>query len=390
MSNPLKLPSLLVISENPTIRFWMKKHLDDRFFIFLVEDRKRAFEAVFSSRFDFIILDARLENTDPLTLCQELTPFVQKHFTPIFLLTGRLNKLFRKQAQKAGVTAFLSDPLDLDELDAAIAKGQKTASMKEKTADLSQSIKMPKQVSGLKHRLVSQKGTKIHLIELYQTPIYEQLEIEEALLRADDRSFCIINYGSPKAIVMGSSGEPERWLDLQKVKRDQIPVIKRFSGGGTVIVDEQTLFITFIISKEDLNIEAFPEPILRWSADLYKEAWKIPHFQLRENDYCIGEKKCGGNAQYIRKDRWLHHSSFLWDYAGKNMNYLLLPSKQPKYRENRSHEEFLTRLKDHAISPEDLVSKMKKTLVKQLYISEFDLEKWEPAPHRKSTHFIAL
>jgi lipoate-protein ligase A len=390
MSNPLKLPTLLVVSDNPTIRFWVKKHLDHQFFILLAEDRKEAFEAAFNSRLDFIILDAALESLDALVLCQELNQLSQKHFTPIFLITGRLNKSYRKQAQKAGVTAFLSEQLDLDELEAAIAKGQKTASMRDKTADLSRSIKTSKDAPDLKHRVVSRKGAKIHLIELYNTPIFEQLQIEEALLRADERSFCIINHGSPKAIVMGSSGEPETLLDVARVKRDRIPVIKRFSGGGTVVVDEETLFITFILSKEHLNVHAFPEPILRWSADLYKEAWNIPHFQLRENDYCIGEKKCGGNAQYIRKDRWLHHTSFLWDYAGKNMNYLLLPSKQPKYRENRSHEEFLTRLKDHAMSKEDLVQRVKKSLVKQLYISEFDVEKWEPASHRQATHFIDL
>lgn len=390
MSNPLKLPTLLVVSDNPTIRFWVKKHLDHQFFILLAEDRKEAFEAAFNSRLDFIILDAALESSDALELCQELNQLSQKHFTPIFLITGRLNKSYRKQAQQAGVTAFLSEQLDLDELEAAIAKGQKTASMRDKTADLSRSIKTSKDAPDLKHRVVSRKGAKIHLIELYNTPIFEQLQIEEALLRADERSFCIINHGSPKAIVMGSSGEPETLLDVARVKRDRIPVIKRFSGGGTVVVDEETLFITFILSKEHLNVHAFPEPILRWSADLYKEAWNIPHFQLRENDYCIGEKKCGGNAQYIRKDRWLHHTSFLWDYAGKNMNYLLLPSKQPKYRENRSHEEFLTRLKDHAMSKEDLVQRVKKSLVKQLYISEFDVEKWEPASHRQATHFIDL
>lgn len=189
---------------------------------------------------------------------------------------------------------------------------------------------------------------------------------------------------------MGSSGIPETLIDLKKVEREQIPVIKRFSGGGTVIVDEQTLFISFIISKDHLSIPAFPEPILQWTAALYQDAWQIPHFALRENDYCIGEKKCGGNAQYIRKDRWLHHTSFLWDYAESNMGYLLQPQKQPKYRQDRAHTEFLTKLKTHAISADMLIEQLKKSLVKQLYIREFDLSSWEPKPHRQSAHFVDL
>ena len=229
---------------------------------------------------------------------------------------------------------------------------------------------------------------KIHLIRLKNTPIFEQLQLEEALLRSDHRSFCIINQGSPRAIVMGISGEPEALLNIENVQKNNIPVIKRFSGGGTVIVDENTLFITFIMSKEDIDIAPFPEPILRWSADLYAGAWNIPRFCLRENDYCIGEKKCGGNAQYIKKDRWLHHTSFLWDFSEENMGHLLLPAKRPKYRLNRSHSDFLTRLKEHTASMDQLVEKLGN--VKQLYMTEFDLSSWKSEPHRQATHLVHL
>ncbi|MGB7978249.1 MAG: lipoate--protein ligase family protein [Chlamydiales bacterium] len=229
---------------------------------------------------------------------------------------------------------------------------------------------------------------EIHLIQLKNTPIFEQLQLEEALLRADGRNFCILNHGSPRAIVMGISGEADKLLDVDAVKREGIPVIKRFSGGGTVIVDENTLFVTFIMNKSALPIHPFPEPILRWSAELYEQAWQIPHFQLRENDYCIDEKKCGGNAQYIKKERWLHHTSFLWDYSEKNMGCLQLPTKRPKYRQDRPHHAFLTKLKNYAKSPETMLAEVRETLVKQLYISDFDLSGWQERPHRHSVHFV--
>jgi len=230
----------------------------------------------------------------------------------------------------------------------------------------------------------------LHLIELNQVSILEQLRLEEALLRSSDKNFCIINRGSSRAVVMGISGEPHALLNLARLKEDQVPVIRRFSGGGTVIVDQDTLFITFIFGKKELQVPPFPEPILRWSADLYAASWDIPEFHLKENDYCIGKKKCGGNAQYIRKDRWLHHTSFLWDYQQSNMDYLLLPAKRPAYRENRDHKDFLCRLKDHALSREELLSKLKTELVKRFYIQPFDLKNWEEGAHRKATHLIKL
>jgi len=189
---------------------------------------------------------------------------------------------------------------------------------------------------------------------------------------------------------MGISGEPEHLLDLPKVKEGRIPVIKRFSGGGTVIVDENTLFVTFLMAKDHVNIPSFPEPILRWSADLYAAAWKIPGFQLRENDYCIGDKKCGGNAQYMRKNRWIHHTSFLWDYKAENMDLLLLPRKRPKYRLDRSHDAFLCRLNAFGANPAARIAQLREELVKRFYIREFDLESLQGKGHRKATEIVNL
>jgi lipoate-protein ligase A len=49
-------------------------------------------------------------------------------------------------------------------------------------------------------------------------------------------------------------------------------------------------------------------------------------------DYVFGDRKFGGNAQSIIKNRWIHHTSFLWDYDVRNMAYLKLPSRVPQYR----------------------------------------------------------
>ncbi len=233
----------------------------------------------------------------------------------------------------------------------------------------------------------------LHLIELNRVPIFEQLQLEEALLRADTRNLCIMNHGSTRAIVMGQSSHPQDLLDVERVQEDEIPVIKRFSGGGTVIVDEETLFISFIFAKDFLPICPFPEPILRWSAELYKTAWDFPDFALTEHDYTLGALKCGGNAQYLSKDRWVHHTSFLWDYSDKNMEYLLLPKKRPKYREERAHGAFLCRLSEKAASKEGLIAQLKNELVKRFDICEVTLEGLSDVlgrEHRKSTHLVEL
>ena len=278
----------------------------------------------------------------------------------------------------------------------------------------------------------------------------ERLCLEEVLLRHDpeERCWAILGTHEPTShsilrnvptpphimsaqdpnrsciIVMGIGGKPESLLNMDLVKNDGVQVIKRFSGGGTVVLDHSSLWTTFIGRTKDLpHVESFPSPIMavvlqsneplylvsarsvtvfmchflfhlyRWTADRVfgpafsklsqdalaqplvrnkktlvvdskscgasensgrvielpgnDEVLEIPDFSLRENDYVLGERKMGGNAQSIIKGGWLHHTSFLWDYEDDNMEYLSLPSKRPEYRANRSHEDFLVKLKTY-------------------------------------------
>ena len=48
---------------------------------------------------------------------------------------------------------------------------------------------------------------KLNLCVLKNVPVWQQLAIEEALLRADDENWCVINEGSAPAIVFGISGK---------------------------------------------------------------------------------------------------------------------------------------------------------------------------------------
>ncbi len=226
-----------------------------------------------------------------------------------------------------------------------------------------------------------------YLLHLKGMPIFSQLQLEEALLRQDTRNFCIINEGSPTAIVMGISGKTEELIDVPKARSLNVPIIKRFSGGGTVIVDEETLFITFICQKSSHSFPAYPEPILKWSASLYAEAF--PFISLQENDYVIGIKKCGGNAQYIKKDRWLHHTSFLWNFKPSHMELLLHPKKTPLYRKERSHTDFLTPLSCHSPSKDLWINSFKDTLRSNYEVIDM-LEKDLPCrgAHRQSTTLV--
>jgi lipoate-protein ligase A len=194
----------------------------------------------------------------------------------------------------------------------------------------------------------------MNLIELKNTFIGDQLQLEEKLLREKSEEYCLINTGSSPAIVMGISGKADMLIHEDQ---NHLPVLRRFSGGGTVVIDENTIFVTFICNKTSHPFPAYPEPILRWAES--QLAPVTPGLTLRENDFVLGEKKCGGNALYIKKDRWLIHTSFLWDYDPEKMALLKYPPKTPTYRQRRSHTEFICRLKDYFPSQESWIEKLR-------------------------------
>lgn len=232
------------------------------------------------------------------------------------------------------------------------------------------------------------------LISLKNIPIFKQLQLEEALLRGHEENYCLINSGSKeKAIVMGISSPIDDHLDKEHLQKENLPIIKRFSGGGTVFVDENTLFVTFIFNESAMPIQAFPEPILKWSESFYRDVFKSSSFALKENDFVFGDQKFGGNAKYIRKNRWLLHTSFLWDYDVKKMQALKLPSKRPSYRKERDHAQFLTPLKAHFESKERLIHQIESQLLKHFkvkkVIQQYPKESLQ-TPHRKTTTFLTL
>ena len=259
------------------------------------------------------------------------------------------------------------------------------------THELQKLAKSPKDRGHLAgERVATTMRPIFHVLDLSKRGIgiFQQLKIEEALFRADksNRNWLILNsLGSvrERAVVfgLGDGRKPHKLCNVDLARADGIPLIKRYTGGGTVFVDDGTRFITFIcndniladstaqdgIANKDLLLNS-PRPIMKWTGDLYKGAFdKIFKaygksqiqdngeemqrnrnlFDLRENDYIFDKRKFGGNAQSISKNRWVHHTSFLYDFDVSLMSkYLFLPEKQPEYRDHRDHDSFLCKMKD--------------------------------------------
>ncbi len=230
--------------------------------------------------------------------------------------------------------------------------------------------------------------------------IYEQLKIEEALLRASSENWAVLNSGSLiPSIVMGISSHPEDVINLVTLKeraREGIEVIRRFSGGGTVVVDEKTVFFSLIISKSIMkDVFHGPKEYLEFVYHLIKPAF-LPHMlELSENDFTLYDKKIGGNAQCFTQTRFLHHTSFLWSWERDKMDLLLHPKKIPSYRRDRPHTDFCGMLADHFQDPHNLLKNLSSALSEYFHItfcSEDHPSVVEAitSPHRKALEKINI
>lgn len=85
-------------------------------------------------------------------------------------------------------------------------------------------------------------------------------------------------------------------LHAPLVEQAGLAVVRRFTGGGTVVVDRDTLFVSFIFSAQAApGVACFPAPLMAWSESFYRGVFHdLPDFRLRENGalpMCVGEPR---------------------------------------------------------------------------------------------------
>jgi lipoate-protein ligase A len=137
------------------------------------------------------------------------------------------------------------------------------------------------------------------------------LALEEFLLRqakmAEPLLFLYIN---EPAVIIGRNQNVLQEADPAFLKKRNIHLVRRLSGGGTVYHDLDNLNYSFITQgQQDLHQFAnVTEPIIRVLRDLGVDA------ELRgRSDIVVGGKKVSGNAQYASRGRMFTHGTLLFD-----------------------------------------------------------------------------
>jgi lipoate-protein ligase A len=181
----------------------------------------------------------------------------------------------------------------------------------------------------------------------------QNLACDEALLDLCESGYPdeIIRFWEPGNyfVVLGYANKFREEVNLEVCRAQEVSVLRRCSGGGTVVQGPGCLNYTLILrinrSPSLLSItetNAFIMNVQKKALDsiLTKAVTIQGH-----TDLALGHMKFSGNAQRRRRDFLIFHGTFLLNFDLALVEQLLpIPAKQPPYRKNRAHTDFLMNL----------------------------------------------
>ena len=201
------------------------------------------------------------------------------------------------------------------------------------------------------------------LLDLTLPSPAENLACDEALLDTceDGVGDEILRFWEPREhfVVVGYANKVATEVNVAACEARGVPVLRRCSGGGTVLQGPGCLNYTLILritkDRPTHSISAANHFIMERNRTAVEAA--IPNLQAPvqvqgHTDLTIGGLKFSGNSQRRRRRFLLFHGTFLIEFNLALISLLLPPpSKQPDYRRDRSHEEFLTNITVPAAAP---------------------------------------
>lgn len=188
------------------------------------------------------------------------------------------------------------------------------------------------------------------------------LALDEALLEAVESGGApgvLRTYEPPSCcVVVGYGNRVAREVDLEACVDSgtgegagtmPIPVLRRISGGGTVVLGPGCLAYALVLpvtaNPELESVTGTNRFVMERNRSALAGLLGRPVAVQGHTDLTLGNLKFSGNSQRRRSGTVLFHGTFLLDFDLARIGRLLRrPSVEPAYREGRDHADFLVNL----------------------------------------------
>jgi lipoate-protein ligase A len=149
-------------------------------------------------------------------------------------------------------------------------------------------------------------------------------------------------------VVMGASGKAEEEVELARLAQENVLLFKRRGGGGTVLLGPHCLVLTLqaCVLHFFRNLHYFAAingAVIQALNALLPAAYEPAGI----SDVAVNNRKLLGSSLFRSQHYLLYQASILVELPLGLMDAILLPPRrQPEYRQQRTHGQFLTCLRE--------------------------------------------
>jgi lipoate---protein ligase len=192
----------------------------------------------------------------------------------------------------------------------------------------------------------------MHSLQLTLPTLPDNIALDEALLLIAESGesgevLRLWEWPSP-AVILGAGCRLVEDVHEAACQADGVPILRRSSGGGTVLLGRGCLLFSLILAYDR-------SPLLREIRSSYCYILGLIRDALADllpgvacagtSDLAADGLKFSGNSQQRKRYHLLHHGTLLYDFDIESIGrYLLMPARQPEYRARREHAAFLRNL----------------------------------------------
>ena len=187
---------------------------------------------------------------------------------------------------------------------------------------------------------------------------YENLALEEHLMESvPENAVTLYLWQNKHTVVVGRNQNPWRECNVTKLEEDGGYFVRRLSGGGAVFHDMGNLNFTFLVRKQNYDIDLQLEVILR-----AVRSFGIAAEKTGRNDITVAGRKFSGNAFYKSGGFCYHHGTIMLSANLQSLSkYLNVSTEKLKSKGVASVRARVLNLAE--LAPELTVTKLQKALL---------------------------
>lgn len=172
------------------------------------------------------------------------------------------------------------------------------------------------------------------------------------------------------AVVLGRGNKAATEVYEERCKAENIPILRRRGGGGTVVLSPGVLVISLVIRvKQRYHFQEYFWQINEYIIEALAKAGLTELEQQGISDICLRQRKILGSSMYRSKEILFYTASLMVSNDLQLLErYLKHPSKEPDYRQGRKHRDFVTTIRQEypEIPFQTIKGMLDETLLKRI------------------------